>query len=101
MHLDSLYHGLATSSVGTVAAAAEERKLAKYTSLDHGHSFTPVAIETLVEVFGPNLVAFIKDLGPRIHQRADEVKYLAYLLQRLPVAAQKGNSVSILGSIGK
>ena len=30
-----------------VATAAEERKLVKYTSLDHGHNFTLVSIETL------------------------------------------------------
>ena len=37
--LASLYCGMAISS----AVAAEERKMAKYTSLDHDHSFTLVA----------------------------------------------------------
>ena len=64
--------------------AAEERTLAKYTSLDL------VAIETL-GVIGPNSMAFIKDLGHRIRQRTGEVKSLAYLLQQLSVAVQKEN----------
>ena len=93
------YRALATSSNGAVAAAAEERKLAKYANLDHAYSFVPVAIETL-GVIGPKSLSFIRDLGHRIQQRSGEVKSLTYLLQRLSVAVQRGNAISVMGSIG-
>ena len=95
----SSYRALSTSCAGAVAAAAEERKLAKYANLDQGHSFTPVAIETL-GVIGPKSLVFIRDLGHRIQQRTGEVRSLMYLLQRLSVAIQRGNSASVMGSIG-
>ena len=41
------YRDMASIRTGAVAAAAEERKVAKYMALGHSHSFTPVAIETL------------------------------------------------------
>ena len=56
------YRVMATSSTGAVAAAAEDRKQAKYANLSQGYSFTPVAIETL-DAIGPKSLAFLKDLG--------------------------------------
>ena len=92
------YCDVATSQTGGVAALAEERKISKYSSLDHGHSFTPVAIETLGAI-GVRSMLFLKDLSHRIRQRTGEVRAHAYLLQSLSVAIQRGNAISILGSI--
>lgn len=94
------YRTMATINTGAVAAAAEVRKEAKYSCLDRGHSFTPVAIETLGAI-GPKSLAFLKDLGRRIRQQTGESKALPYLLQRLSVAVQRGNSASVLGSLGE
>ena len=53
----------ATSEAGAVAALAEVRKEAKYTSLCSTHVFTPVAIETS-GVFGPkSLVSSVNWVG--------------------------------------
>ena len=49
----------ATSEAGLVAAGAEERKEAKYTSLGSLHCFTPLAIET-TGVLGPKSMTFVK-----------------------------------------
>ena len=52
----------AASDVGAVAAAVEARKRRKYSHLDHGHLFFPVAIET-AGGFGPETMDFIRELG--------------------------------------
>ena len=90
--LDPSYRDMASIRTGAVAAAAEERKVAKYMTLGHSHSFTPVAIETLGAI-GPKSLAFIRDLGYRMKQRTDEERALTHLLQRLSVAIQRGNFV--------
>ena len=71
--------GLATSSTGAVAAAAEERKKAKR--------------------IGPRSLAFLKDLGRKLLVQSSEPKSFPYLLQQLSVAVQRGNSASILGTL--
>ena len=96
------YRDMASIRTGAVAAAAEERKVAKWpwvVAIVSLHSFTPVAIETLGAI-GPKSLAFIRDLGYRMKQRNGEERALTYLLQRLSVAIQRGNSASAMGSIG-
>ena len=93
------YISSATSEAGAVAALAEARKKSKYARLDHMHSFTPVAIETS-GVLGPDSMAFLKDLGHRLARVTGEDKSTAYLLQRLSVAVQRGNTASVLGTTG-
>ena len=71
------YRGLATSCAGAVATV--ERKLAKYTGLDYGHSFTLVSIATLGS-YKPNSMVLSKTLATGC-QRTGKVKSLAYFLQ--------------------
>ena len=59
----------------------------------------PVAIESL-GVISPISMAFLKDLSRRIRQRSGEVKAHHYLMQRLSVAVQRGNAISVLSSVG-
>ena len=59
------YRCHATKTAGAVADLAEERKLAKYTSLGPGYAFTPVAINTLGAI-GKRSLAFLKELGHRV-----------------------------------
>ena len=61
------FRGIASINSGAVAAAAEERKVAKYSCLDHGHSFTPVAIET-----------WVLELGRRVMQTTGEQNPIYY-----------------------
>ena len=61
--------------------------------------FSPIAIETLGAI-GPKSLALLKDLGRRIRSELGEPKSTEYLLQRLSVAVQRGNSISVLASTG-
>ena len=63
------------------------------------HIFTPVATETS-GVIGPESRKFIHELGRRLEQVTGDANSLNYLLQRLSIAIQWGNSASILGSSG-
>ena len=92
------YSALATREAGAVAAQAEVNKCAKYSHLDSGHEFVPVAIETS-GVLGPLTRTFLKELGHRLRRVSGEVRSRSYLLQRLSVSVQRGNAISILGSI--
>ena len=81
----------------SLATLAEERKSSKYSFLVPSHPFTPVAIESLGPI-GRKTVAFLKEL--RVQQRTGEVRAHAYLLQRLSVAVQRGNAISVAESVG-
>ena len=88
----------ATSEAGLVAAGAEERKEAKYTSLGSLHCFTPLAIET-TGVLGPKSKTCVKELGGRVARVTGDQKSSHYLLQRLSVAVQPGNAASVMGTM--
>ena len=81
----------------TKAAAAESRKKSKYSCLGPAYSFTPVAIDTS-GACGPLTLEFLRDLGKHLRQATGEESLFAYLLQRLSVAVQRGNTASILGT---
>ena len=89
----------ATSGVGAVAAAAEERKKRKYSHFDQCHLFVPVAIET-TGVFGPETTEFLRELGRRLQLLSADHNSTTYLIHRLSVAVQRGNAASVLGSAG-
>ena len=88
---------LAVSEAGAVAVAAEKRKCDLYQCLTTSHHFIPIVVETS-GVIGPVAIDFINDLGNRIHVHTLEPKSRTYLLQRISVAVQWGNAVSIMGS---
>ena len=83
------YRAQVTLEAGKVAESAEDRKAARYSSLQlpASHIFTPVAIETLGAV-GPVSLSFLKDLGHRIAAEIGESRSTDYLPQRLSVAVQ-------------
>ena len=81
-----------------MADQAEKRKSDKYSNMDPNmYLFAPVVIETS-GVFGKQTLSFLKDLACRVHKVSGEVKSFPYLLQRLAVAVQRGNAVSVLGT---
>ena len=92
------HSSLASGEAGAVAAQAEVRKYSKYCHLDSSYTFVPVAIETS-GAMGPRSTEFLKELGYHLRQATVEVKASMYLLQRLSVAIQRGNSTSVLGTI--
>ena len=89
----------AAKESGAVAMQAEQVKRAKYAHLDASHHFVPVAVETS-GVLGPEAHCFLRELGHRISDATGEQRSLQYLLQRVAVAVQRGNTAAILGSLG-
>ena len=68
-------------------------------SLTPNYDIAPVAIESLGAI-GPLSRALLKDLGRRIKESTEEARAHEYLVQRLAVAVQRGNAVSIMGTMG-
>ena len=52
-------------------------------------------------VFGALTRAFLKDLSHRIVRATGEERSYSYLTQRLSVAIQRGNAVSVVGTSGQ
>ena len=89
-----------TMAAGTAASQAEDQKKAKYLYLE-GHPgirFTPIAYETS-GVVGPFPLIFLKELGHRLSATTGDTKSYSYLLKRLSVAVQRGNTASIIGTL--
>ena len=89
---------LAVRESGAVAADAELRKKQKYLLLDSTHHFVPVAVETLGPI-GQEARVFLREVARRITTSTQEPLALQYLLQRVAVAVQRGNTASVLGSL--
>ena len=89
---------MAVRAVGSVAAKAESLKEEKYSDLSHTHEFTPVAVESS-GVFRPQSLTFMKELERRLRYQTGEEKAGTYLIQRLSIAVQWGNAISIMGGL--
>jgi hypothetical protein len=87
-----------SSNPGYAAKLAETRKKRHYEDLAERYHFVPVALET-TGVWGEEGLAFVKEIGRRIHEKTGEARSTSYLLQRLSLALQRGNVASILGTI--
>ena len=83
---------------GGAAAKAENSKATKYSHLDDVYLFQPIAMET-TGTFGPDSLSFLKELGRRLRMATGEPQSGSFLIQRLSVAIQTGNSASVLGSL--
>ena len=97
---DTFARSLANESAiepGFSSKRAEERKVAKYSSLGDRYVFTPVAIETS-GVYGPATSRFLEDLGRRIARRNNDNREISWLFQRLSVAIVRGNHLSLVAS---
>jgi hypothetical protein len=83
------------SASSTAACAAEERKKAKYASLDNGYIFIPIASETLGG-WGPTATLFLKKLGSLLNEQTRNPRSSEFLMQRLSMAIQRGNATSLI-----
>jgi len=97
----TVVHTLAASYVsrsalqaGSAAAAAAERKSAKYSSLSSSHVFFPVAVESL----GPladDAHHFLNKIGKRMTLCTADPRETAFLYQRFSVKIQRFNAVCL------
>ena len=80
---------------GSAAAAAEEKKMRKYSDIISGVDFTPVAVETS-GVWGNQALDLITEIGRRISEVTHDPRSTMFLRQRISVAVQRGNAWCVL-----
>ena len=89
---------ISASSPGKVAERREELKLEKYSDLTHDYEVIPICVETM-GTFGPSAQKFFADVGRRIIARSGEKRAASFLRQSIGLAIQRGNALSILGTV--
>ena len=84
---------------GAAAAKAEAHKRLKYAPLTQlgDYIFYPVAIETLGP-WGESATELCRDLGARLARVTGEARSLTFLKQRISVAIQRGNAISVVNT---
>jgi hypothetical protein len=85
---------LSATEPGHAARLAEEKKIAKYSSLTTRYIFTPIAVETS-GVIGPRTLSFLKELGKIISRRTGDPRESLWLFQRVSVAIVRGNFICL------
>ena len=80
---------------GRAAAKAELSKRAKYPDMVRRFRFEPIAIETS-GVYGPSTCVIVQEIGKKISQISGDKRESMWLKQRLSIAIQRGNALSIL-----
>ena len=80
------------------AEVAKAKRSSHYEDLASQYLVTPVAAETIGS-WGPLSLKFIKELGGRIALSNGEPRSTNYLLQSLGMAIQRGNAMSIVGTL--
>src|SRR5688572_2477023 len=88
------YEHLTSLNAGATAEKAARNKECKYAATHH---FVPVAVETAGSWHTESL-AFVQELGGRIFAAIGDQRETSHVLQRLSVALQIGNSLSVLGT---
>ena len=94
----SVWHLLHT--VRVVAAKTEHLKSVEYAALKVRPSLCPFAVETS-SVLGQTALSLVWDIGQCLHQATGEERSKEYLLQRVPIAVQRGNAAAVLGTVGR
>ena len=89
---------MSASGPGKVATEGERAKNAKYQELSQSYLFTPVCVETL-GAWGPSATSLVKELGARIQATTGEPRSTCFLTQAISMAVQRGNIISILGTM--
>ena len=83
---------------GSAAKLAEEKKIRKYQHLIIDNDFAAIAMET-VGSWGKDGLRLVRSVGQRITQRTEEKRATNFLIQKMSLINQKGNAISILGTI--
>ena len=58
----------------------------------------PVCVETL-GTWGQNAIKFIKEVGKKVQDETGEQRSTSFLIQSIGIAVQRGNAVSIMGTV--
>jgi hypothetical protein len=87
-----------SNSAGGAADKAESLKTQKYGDIMKTHIFAPIGVETM-GAWGREVSSFIKDLSVPLRNHTKEPRANNFLLQRLSMAIQRGNSTSVMGTV--
>ena len=83
--------------VGSATTKAEKAKYLKYEALSASNHFIPVAIETM-GTYGRHAWDFVRELGRRWCVESEDRLATAKLRQRISMAIQRGNAISVAGT---
>ena len=91
---------ISQTSVAASAAAnkAERLKREKYFSLGPNYHFVPFGVETLGS-WGDDVKDLPAQIGKRIAERTGEPRSLEFLRQRIGIEIQRGNAISVAGTL--
>ena len=89
---------MASKDPEKVAGEAENRKIKHYENLTDSYHFVPISIETC-GVWGGLGMSFVKEVGKKIIEQTGEKRSTAFLFQSIGIAVQRGNALSILGTL--
>ena len=79
------------------ATKAEKSKNDKYAHIVSTNFFIPIAIETMGS-WGPEGIKFVRDLGKKISIITHDQQSTSHLMQRISIAIQQGNALSVMGT---
>ena len=82
---------------GSAANSAEDRKRRKYSALANQYQFEPIAVET-TGVYGKTTSLTLREIGRRLIEVTGEPRESLWFKQRIAIAVQRGNAVSILSA---
>ena len=85
---------------GSAAQKAENIKVRKYANLTDQFLFVPIAVETL-GTYGLEARKFVQELGKKLQMSTGDSLALCHLRQRISAAIQRGNSISVSGTLPK
>ena len=91
------YEHLTAQNAGAAAERAAHNKECKYAAISQSHYFFPVAVETAGSWHTESL-QFVQELGGKIAAATGDQRETSHLLQRLSVAVQTGNALSVLAT---
>lgn len=83
---------------GAASQKAETNKTKKYSDIMKSHLFSPIAIETKGP-WGKETTCFLHELASRLRNTTKEDKAGQYLFERVSIAVQRGNAISVLGTL--
>ena len=89
---------LSSSAAGKAAEKAERDKTTKYRSLEQKFIVQPIANESMGS-WGPSGLKFVEEIGARLILATKDKRSKYQLFEAISVATQRGNALSVLGSL--
>ena len=83
---------------GSAAEHAEQLKNEKCAHLTHQFDFYPIGFETFGS-WGPSAMDILDQIGKRIKEHTGDSRAMDFLRQKISVEIQRGNAVSVLGTV--